>query len=116
MTKEEITFYSMAAWDRFCKLYPKLQNFDYPKIHLNNRLRVTAGQCNQPDRIVEIGTKFLLKYPKEILRVTLPHELAHQADFDLYGESEWKHGHGKTWCAIMKKFGLPPDRYHEMKL
>ena len=47
-----------------------------------------------------------------MLRVILTHEIAHQADFNLFGFSEKKCGHGKKWAEIMLELGLPADKYH----
>jgi predicted SprT family Zn-dependent metalloprotease len=51
-----------------------------------------------------------------MLSVILPHELAHQIDFNLFGESEKKHGHGKNWVNVMVKLGLEPNRYHSLEI
>jgi predicted SprT family Zn-dependent metalloprotease len=46
----------------------------------------------------------------------LPHEIIHQADFDLFGESEKNCGHGKNWVSLMLQYGLKPDFYHTMEI
>ena len=51
-----------------------------------------------------------------MLDVILPHELVHQADYNLFGESEFKHGHGLNWIKIMQDVGLAPNRYHSLKI
>lgn len=48
--------------------------------------------------------------------VILPHEIAHQADYNLFGLSEKICGHGKNWCKIMLQLGLAPNKYHSMEL
>ena len=48
--------------------------------------------------------------------VILPHEMAHQADFNLFGDSEKNCGHGRKWCEIMVRYGLPANKYHSMEL
>ena len=65
-----------------------------------------------------MGTKFFLKSAniRELYAVTLPHELIHQCDYDLFGESEFVHAHGKNWCMIMARYGLPAKRFHSMKV
>jgi predicted SprT family Zn-dependent metalloprotease len=45
-----------------------------------------------------------------MLKVILPHELAHQVDWDI----NKKDGHGPTWKSIMVNYGLPPDRLHNL--
>jgi predicted SprT family Zn-dependent metalloprotease len=51
-----------------------------------------------------------------MIDIILPHEIIHQADFNLFGESEKKCGHGKNWCAIMQTYGLSPQKYHNMEI
>ena len=51
-----------------------------------------------------------------MLNVILPHEIAHQIDFNLYGFSELKCGHGKKWCETMVKLGLPANKFHSLEI
>ena len=106
-------------WDSLCEIYPKLCQFNPPKIKLCGRLWRTAGMCHQDDRIVKIGYKFFLhsdNYCKQMVSQILPHEIIHQADFDLFGDSELICGHGQKWREIMVKYGLKPDFYHTMEI
>lgn len=104
-------------WQKFVLLYPELQYFEMPEIKLNGRLKVTAGLCFQQSNRIEFGINFWL-HSQEYLTIMsheiVPHELAHQVDFNLYGESEKKCGHGKNWQKIMLNYGLAPKRYHRM--
>ena len=91
-------------WDALCEMYPKLCKFNPPVIKLDARLWRTAGMCHQDDRIVKIAYKFFLhsdNYCKQMVSQILPHEIIHQADFDLFGESEKNCGHGENWQKIM---------------
>jgi predicted SprT family Zn-dependent metalloprotease len=106
-------------WDSLCELQPKLCKFNPPVILLCARLWRTAGFCLQEERIVKLGYKFFLhsdKYCKEMVSQILPHEIIHQADFDLFGESEKNCGHGKNWQNLMVQYGLKPDFYHTMEI
>jgi predicted SprT family Zn-dependent metalloprotease len=106
-------------WDSLCEMYPKLCKFNPPVIRLCGRLWRTAGMCHQEDRIVQIGYKFFLhsaEYRKQMFSQILPHEIIHQADFDLFGESEKICGHGENWQKIMLEYGLKPDFYHTMEI
>lgn len=103
-------------WGNYCEIFPKLVRFDPPKIILNNRLSTTAGYNRSEENVVHLATKFFVNNKREMLYTTLPHELAHQIDFNLYG---WKKGqmhHRKSWQVIMVEIGLPPLLYHEMVL
>lgn len=117
-TKREINLRARAVWDILCELRPRLRKFATPKVKFSNRFWKTAGQCQQDSRIVTLGAKFL-QHPQnraKMLQVILPHELIHQADFDLYGNSEKKCGHGKHWAKLMIEYGLDPEPYHTMKV
>lgn len=107
------------VWLALCETNPALVRLDPPKVVLNNRLWRTAGRCFQEQRLVDLGSKFFLHsadYYDIMLHTILPHELIHQADFDIFGDSEKKCGHGKTWCSLMVQYGLDPDPYHSMDL
>ena len=105
-------------WDSLCEMYPDLAKFDCPKIRLNNRFWRTAGICDQEKNIIELGTKFFQtkKNCDTMVDVILPHEIIHQADFNLFGESEKNCGHGEKWREIMVNYGLEPNPYHSMEV
>ena len=48
--------------------------------------------------------------------VILPHEIIHQADYNLFGEAEKSCGHGRKWCEMMVKYGLPANKYHSLEI
>lgn len=107
------------VWQDLRALYPQLYNFTIPTIVLNNRLWRSAGFCYQQQNRVDLGTKFFLhsdEYRDYMLDVILPHELIHQADFFLHGESDLKCGHGMGWCKIMCNYGLEPEPFHDMEI
>lgn len=116
MNQLTIDYHASKIWDALCETYPKLVKFDCPKIVLCNRLTRTAGKCYQGLRKVHIGNKFFAKHQAEMVRVILAHEIIHQADFDLNGESEKKCGHGKKWSEMMVKYGLPANKYHSLEI
>lgn len=107
------------VWGTLCELRPRLVRYNPPKIVLNGRLWRTAGRCFQDTRTVDLGVKFFehsRSYGIIMLTVIVPHELIHQADFDLYGESELKCGHGKNWRKLMLEYGLPDNPFHSMEI
>jgi len=108
-----------TIWDSLCELQPKLCKFNPPVILLCSRLWRTAGFCLQEERIVKLGYKFFLhsaQYQKQMVSQILPHEIIHQADFDLFGESEKNCGHGENWVNLMVQYGLKPDKFHTMEI
>lgn len=106
-------------WNKLQIIHPKLRSSSCPNIILNNRFTATAGMAYQHDRRIEMATKFIIHsvdYYAMMFNVILPHELAHIADYDLFGESNKKCGHGDNWKMIMFQLGLKPDKYHPMRL
>ena len=106
-------------WNKLQVIHPKLKSMDCPNIILNNRFTATAGMAYQSDRRIEMATKFIIhsaEYYAIMFNVILPHELAHIADYDLFGESNKKCGHGDNWKMIMVQLELKPDKYHSMRL
>ena len=104
-------------WRELGVHYPKLRAHRVPDVLLNSRLYRTAGRAWQEDQVIELGTKFLLHSPQYRARMyceILPHELAHCADYLLFGESELACGHGTGWRHLMQKLGLEPKKYHDM--
>ena len=103
-------------WDSLSESYPKLVRFNPPTIVLCNRLTKTAGKNYQTENRIHIANKFFARNTSKMFTVILPHEIAHQADFDLFGESEKFCGHGVKWAEIMLQLGLPANKYHDLKI
>ena len=112
-----LRFQTVGIWSTLCEIYTPLVHHNEPKIELNPYFYRTAGSCFQHENRIELGYKFF-KSNKEnytyMMNVILPHEIIHQADFDLFGESEKKCGHGEKWCEIMVKYGLDANPFHSM--
>ena len=110
---------TLIIWDNLCELYPRLSLYNPQIIKVNGRLYRTAGRAFQEDNVIELGFKFFnysLKYRDIMTDIILPHEIIHQADYNLFGLSEAKCGHGQKWCEIMVNYGLSPDKYHNMDI
>lgn len=106
-----------AIWTALQAQHPKLAAHSMPEIALNARLKASAGRCFPTLNLVEFGPDFLLHsetFTTLMYRVIMPHELIHQADYNLHGESEFVHGHGKNWTRLMVEYGLPANRFHPM--
>lgn len=103
-------------WGDYAEIFPRLVRFDPPKILINNRFSKTAG-CNYTEKNeIELAGKFLVQFPENMTRVILPHEIAHQIDFNLNGWYNRKQHHGKEWITIMLKIGQEPKPFHSMVL
>jgi predicted SprT family Zn-dependent metalloprotease len=110
---------ALAVWDALCEIYPALVAYDCPRIVLNGRLWRVAGYCTQEKNVVELGYKFFTngkKYAHNMIDVILPHEIIHQADYNLFGDSEKICGHGEKWCEMMVQYGLKPEPFHTMEI
>ena len=105
-----------SLWDTYCESFPALVKFDCPKIVINNRFTKCAGVNKSDSNVVELAGKFLVKFPENMIEVILPHELAHQIDYNLNGWYDRKPHHGKAWIAIMNRIGQNPEPYHTMVL
>ena len=116
MDKRLVDMFAAKHWTTLIGMYPKLCAYECPKIVLCNRLTKTAGKSCQEDRIIRLANKYFTRNAVEIFAIVLPHELIHQADFDLNGKSEKSCGHGEKWHSMMIKFGIPADKYHSMEL
>ena len=108
--------YAGELWVKYTKIFSGLSKFESPKIILNNRFTKTAGCNHQALNQIELASKFFIRNQNAMLAVILPHEIAHQIDFNLYGVSDKRCGHGETWCNIMVKIGLPADKYHHLEI
>ena len=105
-----------SLWLEYSIVFPKLVRFDPPKIVLNGRFTRCAGCNHSADNRIDLGYKFFEKYHSNMMDVILPHELAHQIDYNLNGWYNRKPHHGKAWIEIMQKIGQAPNPYHSMEL
>ena len=105
-------------WGELCELRPGLVRFNEPKIVLDARFWRVAGQCHQADNKIRISLNFFqfAQFRATMRAVILPHEVIHQADYNLFGESEKICGHGEKWCEIMVQYGLEPNPHHTMEI
>ncbi len=116
-TLEHLESKTEQIWLELAELgHWKLLKIEPPKIKINNRFTRTAGRCWNRHGFIELGGKFLEQYPIEMMRVILPHEIIHYADFKLFGYSDKKCGHGSNWQMLMLQYGLKPNKYHSMEL
>lgn len=123
MTNEEILArlhpLMLAQWARLVQQNPKLAHYPVPTIKLNNRFTRTAGRMLVESSVVELGTKFIRyssEYAEEIMLITMPHELCHQADYNLHGTPANNRWHGPSWRRLMVSMGLSPEPYHTMDI
>jgi predicted SprT family Zn-dependent metalloprotease len=122
MDRKELTLdlerRTARIWGELCELRPRLVRFDQPKIILDSRFWRVAGQCHQDQNKIRIALNFFrfVEFRATMRAVILPHEIIHQADYNLYGESEKICGHGENWQKLMVEYGLPANKYHSMEI
>jgi predicted SprT family Zn-dependent metalloprotease len=105
-----------SIWSGLAESYPKLVRFDAPKIVLCNRLTKTAGKCYQTESRIHLANKFFQRNHAAMMLEILPHEIAHQADYNIFGDSEKSCGHGQHWAEIMVQLGLTANKYHSLEI
>jgi len=59
---------------------------------------------------IRLNPTLLAQHTEEYLRTTVPHEVAHIIQHQLYPRSK---PHGKEWAYVMWVLGVPADRTHE---
>ncbi len=101
-------------WKQYSLIFPKLIRFKCPDITLSNRLTATAGYNRSEQNLIVLSNKHLAKFPDTMLNTTLPHELAHQIDYNLYGWELGEKHHRKSWQEIMVMIDQIPNIYHDM--
>jgi predicted SprT family Zn-dependent metalloprotease len=106
----------VEVWARFVRLYPQLSSYACPSVELSNRMTATAGKNLVEQNRIVLARKFFTKPENygEMMRVVIPHEIAHQVAVNLYGMPKNNRWHGGEWQSVMIRYGLPPDTYHNM--
>ena len=85
--------------------------FSWPAVKFNLKGTV-AGRANAHE--IDLNAQLLKDFYETMLSETLPHEVAHVVVRQHYGHSQFVAAHGNEWKFIMKLFGLPPNRTHDM--
>ncbi len=97
-------------WAKYRGIYTL--NKPMPVFKMNKRLKTTAGRNFWELRVIDLSVELFSQHPEYFRDDTIPHELAHQVCFDVYGEC--KQIHGTEWKSVMRAVGLEPSTYHSM--
>jgi len=108
-----------AHWIKVANTSPESRGrlISIPPIDFDLRGRC-AGQAvfsRTPGRTpvrLRINADLLARYPRRIIQQTVPHEVAH-----VVARAWWPSGirsHGPEWQSVMRLFGKPADRCHDM--
>jgi len=106
------TLWTKHTWMRLDKMYPG-QLGTMPTVEISNRMKTTAGYCYWERRHTKYSLELLSQYPEEFRLETIPHELAHQVNWDLFRPAG-NGCHDANWKQIMINLGLQPNRCHDM--
>jgi predicted SprT family Zn-dependent metalloprotease len=114
----QVTARFAEVWARFVRLYPELSRYECPALEFSNRMTVCAGRNYPALNKVVLARKFFTKPENygEMMRVIIPHEIAHQIAINLYGMPKNNRWHGGEWQSVMVRYGLPPETYHNMRI
>lgn len=75
---------------------------------------VFSRRRGQPDA-VRINARLLADHPREMIDVTVPHEIAHVAIHRCYDSGRRRvRPHGPEWKALMAAFGVSDETCHNM--
>ena len=104
-----------SIWQEFCEIYPRMVRFNPPKIVLCNRLTRTLGKCYYWENRIHLANKVLVKNVDVYMTDILPHEIAHQVSYNIYGEEkQGRKCHGLEWREIMFSYGIFPNVTYKM--
>jgi predicted SprT family Zn-dependent metalloprotease len=98
-------------WAKFKGIYRLTKPMSTFK--MNKRLKTTAGRNFWIERVIDLSVELYGQYPDEFRCEIIPHELAHQVTFDVYGEC--RQIHGTEWKSVMRAVGREPSTYHSME-
>lgn len=98
-----------TTWASLIRVYPGLTE-PCPIVMLNSRLKTTAGRSFYTQRKIDLSTQLFAEHPFNFVQDTIPHEVCHQAAWDLFQEK----GHGEPWRRVMLSLGIQPQRCHQM--
>ena len=103
-------------WREYIKVFPKLKDFDCPKIVINNRLSRVIAYNRSEENIINMGGKFMVNNLDAMKTLILPHELAHQIDYNLNGWTKGDRHHRRSWKIIMVKIDQAPELYYNLEI
>lgn len=95
------------AWDKLIKLRPALKTHYMPSVLFDMRLTKAAAYCYYQMNVIRLSPFYYTQNQKEFEQVIIPHELIHQAIYNLHGETE--SDHCPLWEQLMIEYGLEPN-------
>ena len=86
------------------------KTYKFPKIHYFCHPE-DVGMAYPEDWIIEFNTDYLASHPDMMIEEIIPHEVIHLIADTLQKPCESYHG--RTWCKLMREFGLKPKAVYE---
>ncbi len=74
-----------------------------------------GGRANYMREEIMINMHLLEEYEDHYIKQTIGHEYAHLVAWKFFGRCVIGTPHGRHWKAVMRSFGLEPDRCHTYK-
>jgi hypothetical protein len=112
---------AQIAANAFAKAFNKKYRLDIPvpvpmDFELHKHDPRTAGMAYWPVYRISLNLVMLREYPEEFLNKTIPHEVAHLAEYcmDRKMKIETKPGHNWQWSNMMKGMGQEVRVCHGM--
>ncbi len=106
------TLWTGNTWARLEKMWPGRLG-PCPSVEISARLKTTAGFCYWEKRATKYSLDLFCEYPEIFRMDTIPHELAHQANWDMFRPTG-NGCHDSNWALIMARLGLEAKRCHSM--
>jgi SprT protein len=85
------------------------QRYPVPRVDYDLR-GTTAGRADPRRFRIRLNPVLLIENPTDFVHQTLAHEFAHLIAHRVYGACI--RPHGSEWQAVMRLFGVTPDRCH----
>ncbi len=99
-------------WNKFLGIYPQLKKFEMPVLRFDGRIKVLAYSYYKTN-VIRISKGWWINNSELFITDIIPHEIAHQIDYYLHGDSE-ADVHSALWQEIMRNYGIEPLTHYEV--
>lgn len=99
-------------WNKYQGIYSELKSFEMPVLRFDGRIKVLAYSYHELN-LIRVSRAWWPNNIELYKSDIIPHELAHQIVFNLYGEVDDPHGF--IWQTVMLDFGINPLITYEVK-
>lgn len=103
-----------SLWADYCETFPKLAKFDCPTIEISPRLRVNLATNTSEYNLVRVAKRYYESNIDLYWGEIIPHELAHQIDYNLNSWGYRENHHRESWVNIMLALDKAPLLAYEV--